>query len=219
MLTAARADSTSQSRLTGYRARGLIEGGAAGVYGSWSNDVVYLDASMQHGRFRHRVTGDGLDAEQYSARLWQSSLEAGYRIGIGQLGAMAVHLQPELQLVHAVAGSVEHREVNGTVVRSLGTDGLSTRLGVQLQGDPRDDSGARISPYLAANWYRDDTRAGIAFDDALLEAGTPANRYGLDAGARFAWRPGLAAWGGISHVRGDGGFRESSARLGVGWRW
>lgn len=219
MGTLAKSDATSRSQLTGYSARGKVNGGALGVYGNWSNDALYVDASVQRGQFRNRVQGEGLAEERYDSDIWQSSLEAGYRIGIGQIGRTALSLQPELQLVYTDANTDRHQETNGTVVRSLGDSGLSGRLGLRLQGESRSAAGASVSPYVVANWYRDGASNGMAFDDEALKAGVPRNRYELNAGARVDFRSGLSAWGGFGVMRGDHGYREATANLSMSYRW
>lgn len=219
MGTAARSRTTSQSKMTGYRARGELEGGALGVYGNWANDAMYVDASVQRGQFRNRVQGDGLAEERYDSDIWQSSVEAGYRLGIGQIGNSALSLQPELQLVYTDAKTDVHTETNGTVVRAAGNSGLSSRAGLRLQGESRSAAGASVSPYLAANWYRDGAGNGIAFDDEVLKAGIPRNRYELSAGARVEFRSGFSAWGGFGVMRGDSGYREATGNLSVAYRW
>ncbi|WP_223494224.1 autotransporter outer membrane beta-barrel domain-containing protein [Stenotrophomonas indicatrix] len=219
MGTAARSSATSRSDLTGFSARGKVEGGALGVYGNWANDAMYVDASVQRGQFRNRVQGDGLAEERYDSDIWQSSVEAGYRFGIGQIGTTALSLQPELQLVYTDAKTDVHTETNGTVVRAAGNSGLSGRAGLRLQGESRSAAGASVSPYLAANWYRDGAGNGIAFDDEVLKAGIPRNRYELSAGARLEFRSGLSAWGGFGVMRGDSGYREATANLSVAYTW
>ncbi|WP_262072414.1 autotransporter outer membrane beta-barrel domain-containing protein, partial [Stenotrophomonas sp. Marseille-Q5258] len=74
-------------------------------------------------------------------------------------------------------------------------------------------------PYLAVNWYRDGASNGIAFDDEAMRASTPRNRYALSAGAKVAFRPGVSAWGGLGLMRGDSGYREASAQLGMSYAW
>ncbi|QII31058.1 autotransporter outer membrane beta-barrel domain-containing protein [Stenotrophomonas maltophilia] len=219
MGTIAQSSATSRSQLTGYSARGKVEGGALGVYGNWNSDALYVDASVQRGQFRNRVQGEGLAEERYDSDLWQSSLEAGYRIGIGAIGNTALSLQPELQLVYTDANIDVHTETNGTVVRSQGDSGLSGRMGLRLQGEGRSAAGASVSPYLAANWYRDGVGNGIAFDDEVLKAGIPRNRYELSAGARLEFRSGLSAWGGFGVMRGDHGYREATANVSVAYTW
>ncbi|WP_261311956.1 autotransporter outer membrane beta-barrel domain-containing protein [Stenotrophomonas sp. DR822] len=219
MGTVAQSSATSRSDLTGYSARGKVEGGALGVYGNWANDAMYVDASVQRGQFRNRVQGDGLAEERYNSDIWQSSLEAGYRFNIGQIGSTALSLQPELQLVYTDAKTDVHTETNGTVVRAAGNSGLSGRAGLRLQGEGHSAAGASVSPYLAANWYRDGAGNGIAFDDEVLKAGIPRNRYELSAGARVEFRSGFSAWGGFGVMRGDSGYREATANLSVAYTW
>ncbi|MBH1552606.1 autotransporter outer membrane beta-barrel domain-containing protein [Stenotrophomonas maltophilia] len=219
MATLAQSSATSRSELTGYSAKGKVEGGALGVYGSWNSDAMYLDASVQRGQFRNRVQGEGLAEERYDSDIWQSALEAGYRIGIGQVGTTAVSLQPELQLIYTNTSTDRHVEVNGTVVRALDNNGLSGRLGLRLQGEGHSTAGASVSPYVVANWYRDGANNGIAFDDEVLKAGVPRNRYELNAGARVDFRSGLSAWGGFGVMRGDQGYREATANLSVAYKW
>lgn len=219
MGTLAQSSATSRSLLTGYGAKGKVQGGALGVYSSWATDALYVDASVQRGQFRNRVQGEGLAEERYDSDIWESSLEAGYRFGIGQIGSTALSLQPELQLVYSDTRTDVHTEANGTVVRAQGNSGLSGRAGLRLQGQGRSAAGASVSPYMAANWYRDGAGKGIAFDDDVLKAGIPRNRYELSAGARVAFRSGFSAWGGFGVMRGDSGYREATANLGVAYNW
>ncbi|WP_447944622.1 autotransporter family protein [Stenotrophomonas indicatrix] len=219
MGTAARSSATSRSDVTGFSARGKVEGGALGVYSNWANDAMYMDASVQRGQVRNRVQGDGLAEERYDSDIWQSSVEAGYRFDIGQIGNTALSLQPELQLIYTDAKTDVHTETNGTVVRAQGNNGLSGRAGLRLQGESRSAAGASVSPYLAANWHRDGAGNGIAFDDEVLKAGIPRNRYELSAGARVEFRSGFSAWGGFGVMRGDSEYREATANLSVAYSW
>lgn len=219
MLGSGRADSTSTSALTGFAARGKVAGVAAGVYGSWNNDRAYVDSWLQRGRFDNRVEGDGLAAERYHSDLWQGSLEAGYRIGLGTLGDSRVSLQPELQLVYTNVSTDRHTEQNGTVVRGLGESGLSGRLGLRLEAESTGTHGAVVTPYLTANWYRDARTGGMAFDDVAMDSDAPRNRYALGAGARMEFAKGWTGWGGLDVSRGDSGYREVSATLGMSYNW
>ncbi|WP_459061777.1 autotransporter family protein [Stenotrophomonas sp. PSU-St15] len=219
MLGSGRADSTSTSALTGFAARGKVAGVAAGVYGSWNTGRAYVDSWVQHGRFNNRVEGDGLAAERYDSDLWQGSLEAGYRFGLGTLGDSRISLQPELQLVYTNVSTDRHTEQNGTVVRGLGESGLSGRLGLRLEAESTSTHGAVVTPYLTANWYRDARTGGMAFDDVAMDSDVPRNRYALGAGARVEFTKGWTGWGGLDVSRGDSGYREVSATLGMSYNW
>ena len=151
--------------------------------------------------------------------IMNTSLEAGYRFTIGQIGSTALRLQPELQLVYTDATTDRHEESNGTIVRSVGDDGLSDRLGLRLQGESRATVGAAVNPYLAGNGYRDGSSNGMAFDEDVLQASVPRNRYEVSAGGRVDFRSGLSGWGGLGVMRGDHGYREATANLGMSYRW
>lgn len=219
MLTAARARTQARSVLTDYQAQGDVQGAAVGIYANWASEAAYVDAWTQRGRFRNRVDGDALARERYRSHLWQSSLEAGYRFGMGRVGSTAVSLQPELQLVHSRSQMGTHVEHAGTEVRLLQSNRLSGRLGLRLQAESRMGSGATVNPYLAANWYRQGTAPQVAFDGEAMGAGVARDRYEVSAGARIAFRSGLNAWGGFGLMRGDQGYREANAQLRVAYDW
>ena len=218
MLSAGKADAKVRSTITGYRAEGTVEGGAAGVYAHWSNDALYLDASVQHGRFRNTVHGEGLDAERYDSRAWQSAVEAGYRFNIGRIGGVALSLQPQLQLSFTDAHTDAHVESNGTVVRSTGARGLSTRVGLRLQGDAVIGS-SRFAPYVTVNGYRDSRDAGMVFDGDTVLGGLPRQRAELNVGGQLQLGNGFSAWGEVGARHGEDRYRDIAARIGAALRW
>lgn len=69
------------------------------------------------------------------------------------------------------------------------------------------------------NGYRDGSSNGMAFDADVLRASVPRNRYEISAGGRVDVRSGLSGWGGLGVVRGDHGYREATANLGMSYRW
>ena len=218
MLSAGKADATARSTVTGYRANGAVEGGAAGAYAHWSNDALYLDASVQHGRFRNTVHGEGLDAERYDSRAWQSAVEAGYRFNVGRVGSMALSLQPQLQLSYTDAQTDAHVESNGTVVRSTGASGVSTRAGLRLEGDAVVGH-SRFAPYVAVNGYRDNRDAGMVFDGDTVLGGLPRQRIELNLGGQLQLGNGFWAWGEVAASQGEDRYRETAARVGAAFRW
>ncbi|WP_313460849.1 autotransporter outer membrane beta-barrel domain-containing protein [Stenotrophomonas sp.] len=218
MLSAGKADATVRSTVTGYRAEGTVEGGALGVYAHWSNDALYLDASMQHGRFRNTVHGEGLQAERYNSRAWQSAIEAGYRFDLGRIGGLALNLQPQLQLSYIDASTVAHVESNGTVVRGTGASGLSTRVGLRLQGEAT-TAGMHFAPYVTLSGYRDSRHAAVVFDGDTVRGGLPRERAELNLGGQLQLGIGLTAWGEVGASHGDDRYRDTAARIGATYRW
>jgi len=216
LLSAGRAETTSRSTVTGYRADGTVEGGAAGVYASWSHDGLYAEASLQHGRFRNQVQGEGLALERYDSRAWQSSIEAGYRFDAGRIGGMALSLEPQLQLTHTAASMDAHVESNGTVVAWTGGNGLSTRVGLRLEGEA---AGGRFLPYLQLDGHHTPNQGALSFDGEVLEGGVPRRRVDLQLGGQVSLGSGLSAWGGIGASHGTGNYRDTRARVGVSYQW
>ena len=218
MLAAGRADSTARSTVTGYAAQSRVEGGALGVYAHWAGEALYLDASVQHGRFSNRVQGEGIAAEQYDAQLWQGTLEAGYRFRAGQIGTSTWHLQPQVQVTHTRAAMDAHVEDNGTVVEQIADSGLSTRLGLRLEGDVA-AARAHLKPYVEFNAHHRDEAGGLRFDGEALDAVGPRTWTTLAVGGQAQFGGGLAAWGEFDLGRGGEGYRELGASVGVSYRW
>jgi len=218
LLSAGRAETTSRSTVTGYRASGKVEGGAAGVYASWSNDALTVGASVQHGRFSNQVQGEGVAQERYDTRAWQTSIEAGYRFDAGSIGGLQLSLQPQLQLTHTAVSMDTHVESNGTVIADAGGNGLSTRVGLRLEGQAATGSG-RFIPYLALDAHHAAKDVAVSFDGEVLEGGMPRRRVDLQLGGQLVLGGGLSAWGGIGASHGTDNYRDTSARVGVSYQW
>ncbi len=218
LLTAGKAEATARSTVTGYRADARVEGGAAGLYAHWTNDALYLDASVQRGRFRNRVMGEGVAVERYDTGLLQTTLEAGYRFDAGHLGNLPLHLEPQLQLTHTTARMDAHVESNGTVVERAGGNGLATRVGLRLEGEAT-LAKAHLTAYLQIDGYHDARRAALSFDGETVEGGAPGSRVALRAGGQLQVGSGLAAWGELGGSQGAGNYRDVGARVGVSYRW
>lgn len=218
MLTAGRADSTARSRVTGYAAEGQVQGGALGLYAHWTRDALYLDASVQHGRFSNRVHGEGIAMERYDTQLWQGALEAGYRFRAGRIGHSTWHLQPQVQITQIRAAMGAHVEDNGTVVEQIADSGLSTRLGLRLEGDVATVR-AHLKPYVEFNAHHRTETEGLRFDGEVLDAVGPQMWTTLAVGGQAQFGGGLAAWGEIDLGRGGAGYRELGASVGISYRW
>ncbi len=218
MLTAGRADSTSRSSVTGYTAEGRVEGGALGLYAHWARDALYLDASVQRGHFSNRVQGEGLAVERYETRLWQGTLEAGYRFDTGRVGSMALQLQPHLQVTRTSSATQAHVEDNGTVVEQRDGNGLAARLGLRMEGDLA-LARAHLKPHVEISAQRRPDAGGIVFDGEALDAVAPLTRTLLVLGGQAQFGSGLAAWGELEVGRGSERYRELGASVGVSYRW
>ncbi|HEL2980199.1 TPA: autotransporter outer membrane beta-barrel domain-containing protein [Stenotrophomonas maltophilia] len=223
MLGTGRADSSALSDLTGYSAKGRVRGNAVGIYGTWLQGAdgtqgAYIDATLQYGRFDNRVHGIGLAPEHYDSRMASASLETGYTFNVWQGAARALYVQPQLQLSHVDFRADRHVESNGTVIDHADAGGLSRRLGVRVFGHGT-AAGNTVQPYLGAHWLRGSGTRTLQFNDDTLGAGLPRNRYEVQAGAALTLGQRWGAWGGVSAQRGDYGYRNVGAQLGLRMAW
>ncbi len=78
----ANGNSTTKSRVTGYRSRGEIDGYSLGVYGTWyenkdDENGAYVDSWILYNEFDADVKGDQLAKESYDLKGITASIEAG----------------------------------------------------------------------------------------------------------------------------------------------
>ncbi|WP_414492695.1 autotransporter outer membrane beta-barrel domain-containing protein, partial [Stenotrophomonas maltophilia] len=223
MLGNGRADSSVVSALTGYSAKGRVRGTAVGVYGTWlqQGDAgigAYVDANLQYGRFDNRVQGVGLEAENYDSHMASVALEGGYTFNVWHGAASTLYVQPQLQLNYVDFHSDRHVETNGTVIDRADAGGLSGRVGVRVFGHCTGVDSI-LQPYAAMNWLRGSGHSRVDFNQDVLGADVPRNRYEVQAGAELKLGQRWGAWGGMTVQRGDHGYRNVGGQLGVRMAW
>jgi autotransporter family porin len=223
MLATGDADTQATSRITGYGTRGKVKGDAVGVYGSWVQNAedsagLYLDGWLQYGRYDSWVQGDALAREKYDATTRAASLEAGYAFALSNSERRAIYLQPQVQVSYTDYKGDTLQEVNGTIVEDDQAGGLETRVGVRLFG--HDNAvGNRVQPFLAVNWLYNERGDSMRFDGQSLDAKLPTNRYEAQAGAQLRLGERWSAWGDLRVQRGDSGYKDAGAQLGVRRAW
>ena len=224
MLGSGRASNTVTSRLTGYSAKGKVEGQAIGVYGSWLQDPaqttgLYVDAWAQHARFKNSVQGDGLSKERYDSTANSASVEAGYGVQVADGARVAMFVEPQLQLSYTRLNTDTHVERNGTVIDGDNADGLTSRVGVRFFGHAHTDAGNRVQPFVSVNWIRESNENSLRFDGEQLSGGLPQNRYEAKAGASLQLGGRWTAWGDLGLQRGDGGYKDVAGQVGLRSSW
>jgi autotransporter family porin len=224
MLGSGRANNTVTSRLTGYSAKGKVEGQAIGIYGSWLQDAaqttgLYVDAWAQHARFKNSVQGDGLGKERYDSTANSASVEAGYGIQVADGERVAMFVEPQLQLSYTRLNTDTHVERNGTVIDGDNADGLTSRVGVRFFGHAHTDAGNRVQPFVSVNWIRESNENSLRFDGEQLSGGLPQNRYEAKAGASLQLGGRWTAWGDLGLQRGDGGYKDVAGQVGLRSSW
>lgn len=223
MLGSGRANSTVTSRLTGYSARGKVEGQALGVYATWVQDPsvstgLYMDASANHASFKNSVQGDALGRERYNSKATSVSIEAGYGVRIIDGERVAMFVEPQAQLSYSRFSPARHVESNGTVIDGSDGGGLSSRVGVRVFGHASTTPGIRVQPFLAVNWIRESSDNGLRFDGERLAGGLPRDRYELSGGAEVQLSQRWSARGDLGWQRG-GGYREVTGQLAMRAGW
>lgn len=216
------ARSNTVSKVSGYSAKGQVNGYSLGLNVGWQQDSVtksggYLDSWMAYSQFNHSVKGQGLGQESYSSAGLTASLEGGYTFTFGELQNYSV--QPKAQIIHFGIKTDDYVEQNGTRVSASGSNNLQTRLGIRaaMKGHNTRTSASQgiLSPYIEMNWLHNSRIAGSTLDDVkVAQAGTRnigETRLGIDA----VINSNVGIWGGFAQQVGGKGFSDSSASLGV----
>jgi len=224
MLGSGRANNTVTSRLTGYSAKGKVDGQAIGVYGSWlqgpsATTGLYLDAWVNHAQFKNSVQGDALNKERYDSKSTSASVEAGYGFQVANGERIAMFVEPQLQLSYTRFTADNHTESNGTVIDGSDADGLTSRIGVRFFGHANTEVGNRVQPFVAVNWIHESSDNSLRFDGERVAGGLPQDRYEAKAGASLQLGGRWTAWGDLALQRGDGGYKDVSGQVGLRSSW
>lgn len=223
MLGTGEATTQAVSTLSGYGTRGKVKGKSAGVYLGCVQDAqssagLYVDGWLQAARFDNEVQGEGIARETYDSRTRSASLEAGYAWAIRSTEASTLYLQPQAQLTWTDYDGDSLVENNGTTVEDGRGGGLNSRLGLRLFGQST-LQGNRVQPFLAVNWLRGQRDEAMRFNSESLSAKTPENRYEVQAGAQLQLGQRWSAWGDLRVQRGDSGYRNHGAQVGLRAAW
>lgn len=213
------ADSTETSALSGYTAKGSLDGRAFTLFGTWSTHPGgrtgwYLDQWLQYADFEHTVQGQDLAPERFGSKRTTASVEGGYGFLLHQSERYDLVLLPQLQIVYSDFEMPVYVEANGTVVQPEHPGGWSARAGVRLMGTIN----RVLRPYVEVNTWDDARAVEMQFDDAVVSMAPTGrvNEYnaGLSVGGK-AW----SGWASLGVQNGDAGLRAAQGQLGVRYRW
>jgi len=223
MLATGEATTQAISRITGYGTQGKVKGDAIGVYGTWvqqpdQSGGLYVDGWLQYGRYDSEVKGNGLMAEKYDATTRAASLEAGYGFALSSTERRALYLQPQVQVTYTDYKGDTLQEANGTIVQDDRAGGLESRVGLRLFGQDLITAN-RVQPFFALNWLYSERGDAMRFDGERLDAQLPTNRYEAQAGAQLRLGERWSAWGDLRVQRGDSGYRDAGAQIGLRRAW
>lgn len=217
---------STTSQITNHSAGSEVKGYTTGVYGTWyadgsSEQGLYTDAVLQYSWFDAQVSGEDVAKEKYSARGLSTSLEAGYvwRNSFGDGNAW--YLQPKAKVYWSGVTPDDHREDNGTVVSTNGSDTLSLSVGarafLKLNYTGDDTLVDSFKPFVEANWIHNTRQAGVTLDGVgVTQVGT-RNIAEFKAGAEGRINNDVTVTAALAQQVGGSSFSDTAASLGLRW--
>lgn len=217
--------SNADNSLSGYSARGSINGYSVGMYGTWlqDNDIktgAYIDTWLQYNWFNNQVDGESIGSERYKSKGLTSALEAGYTWKLGDRDERSsFYVQPKTQVIWMGVKANEHKEANGTFVSSEGHGNIQTRLGLRgfIKGHSElDDNKQRIfEPFIETNWIHNSRNFGATFNDLRVSQAGTHNIGEVKMGVEGQLNPTINLWGNVTQQIGDRGYSDTSTMLGI----
>lgn len=206
----------ADSRVSGYN---------LGVYGTWygNPDILtgpYMDAWIMHGSYDNRVKGQGLAAEDYRSRTLTGSLEGGYSFMVRDDGKKQVFVEPQAQVVTQRYSAGSHTEDNGTRVTGMSGSDLTTRLGVRVHGNVKDDAGKdMLRPFGELNWWHGPSSQSMSFNADKVKDRLPGDRYEVKVGLQGNVAKNTSVWGSVAAERGSEDHHGSELQIGIKHDW
>lgn len=220
--------SNAESRLTGYRAKGQINGYTTGLYGTWfaegtDEKGLWTDSTLQYSWFNNSVDGEDEPGESYKSKGLSASLSAGYVIPLSAGERTAFFLQPQARVGWSGIKADDHRERNGTLVQGSGQDNVSSSLGVKafMKGHAAtdDNSGRQFGMFTEANWIHNTREYAVRMDDVAVSQSGSRNIAEVRVGLDGALGGGFGIKGTIGQQVGDNGWSDTAAALSVNYRF
>jgi len=216
------AQSNTDSKVTGHRSKGQVNGYSVGLYSTWYQNAatqtgMYLDSWAQYSWFNNSVKGDDLPQESYKSKGVSASVESGYRWKVGEDSAKnSYFIEPNAQFVWSNIKADDLTESNGTQVSSQGSGNLQSRVGVRASMKTHSEKQqASFQPYIEANWISNTQNAGATLNDVSIEQRGGKNIAEVRAGVDGKVSERVNLWGNIGQQMGSESYRDSSAMVGV----
>ncbi|KJJ96992.1 hypothetical protein UB43_24335 [Pseudomonas sp. 21] len=219
----ANGNSTTQSRITGYRSRGEIDGYSLGVYGTWyenkeDENGAYVDSWILYNEFDADVKGDQLAKESYDLKGITASIEAGKTFEVAKTDSATYYVQPQAQIVYMGVKADSHREANGTKVTGKGDGNIMTRLGARAAVRSNEAGGFAntygVEPYVETNWIHNSKDFGAKMGSTRFEMDGASDIFEVKLGATSKVNSRVNVWGEVGHQFGDNGYRDQAVTVG-----
>lgn len=220
----ANGNSTTRSRITGYRSRGEIDGYSLGVYGTWyenqdDENGAYVDSWVLWNDFDAEVRGEQLAKEKYDAKGITASIEAGKTFQVAKTESATYYVQPQAQVVYMGVKADSHREANGTKVTGQGDGNVMTRLGARAAVRSNQEGGFAntygVEPYVETNWIHNSKDFGAKMGSTRFEMDGASDIFEVKLGATSKVNSRVNVWGEVGKQYGDNGYRDQALTLGL----
>ena len=220
----ANGNSTTKSRITGYRSRGEIDGYSLGVYGTWyenkdDENGAYVDSWVLWNDFDAEVRGEQLAKEKYDAKGITASIEAGKTFTVAKTDSASYYVQPQAQVVYMGVKADSHREANGTKVTGQGDGNIMTRLGARAAVRSNKEGGFAntygVEPYVETNWIHNTDDFGAKMGSTRFEMDGASDIFEVKLGATSKVNSRVNVWGEVGKQYGDNGYRDQAVTLGL----
>ncbi|WP_159565096.1 autotransporter outer membrane beta-barrel domain-containing protein [Budvicia diplopodorum] len=224
MLGYGKSDSESGNHHTGYNSKGKVDGYSGGVYATWYQDAktlngLYVDSWVQYSMLNAEVNGEQLSGESYDMNGLSASVESGYRIPVYQGESGHVFVTPQAQIIWSNIQADDHREANGTQVKSDNNNNVQTRLGMKLSRDGTSDIDSAkdrlFTTYLEANWLHNTEQASTTMDGVTISQSGYTNAGELKLGVEGQLNKNVNLWTNIAQQMGDNGYSDTLATVGL----
>ncbi|MGU3488987.1 autotransporter outer membrane beta-barrel domain-containing protein [Enterobacter bugandensis] len=225
--------SNTRSSVTGYSAKGQVNGYSVGLYGTWyANDTdktgIYMDCWVQYGWFKNTANGEDLPLEKYDSSGLSASLESGYTWKVGEFSGSkqslnSVYIQPQAQITWMGVKADDHTEGNGTRINSDGDGNIQTRLGTRVflkaHSNIDEGKGREFEPFVEANWLHNTRSYSTSMNSVRISQDGAQNIGELKTGVKGQLSRNLTVWGNVGQQVGDKGYFNTEAMLGVKYSW
>ncbi|MDN6855789.1 autotransporter outer membrane beta-barrel domain-containing protein [Pseudomonas sp. CAN2814] len=220
----ANGNSTTKSRITGYRSRGQIDGYSLGVYGTWyenkdDENGAYVDSWVLWNDFDAEVRGEQLAKEKYDAKGITASIEAGKTFTVAKTESASYYVQPQAQVVYMGVKADSHREANGTRVTGQGDGNIMTRLGARAAVRSNQAGGFAntygVEPYVETNWIHNTDDFGAKMGSTKFEMDGASDIFEVKLGATSKVNSRVNVWGEVGKQYGNNGYRDQAVTLGL----
>ncbi|PVZ83979.1 type V secretion protein A [Serratia sp. S1B] len=220
--------SNTVSGVSGYDAKGKVDGYSLGAYATWYANAadksgLYVDSWMQYSWFDNAVTGQGLATEKYHSKGVTASVESGYAFKLGENATknLGYFIQPKAQIIWMGVKANDHQETNGSKVSGEGDGNIQTRLGVKafMTGHSEQDKARMIQPFVEANWVHNSKDFGSNMNGISAKQDGAANIAELKVGVEGQINQQLNLWGNVGQQVGNNGYSDTAVMLGAKYRF